>query len=174
MSATSPAPRSPLTTQRPPAGSPVASTGSSSISAMTITTTSSTRRNAFASPCQCSDQLGPALLAGASGNPGRINGPRPLPPKEGTRQQSRKREHAMTETSLDQLGPVDYIVVEFPAGESNFTGEMAKELLALVDSETVRVIDALILTKGTDGSVDAMELSDLDDLGPLQKIETEL
>jgi len=79
-----------------------------------------------------------------------------------------------TETSLDRLGPVDYIVVEFPAGESNFTGEMAKELLALVDSGTVRVIDALILTKAADGSVEAMELSDFDDLGPLQQIETEL
>ena len=52
-----------------------------------------------------------------------------------------------TERPLDELGPVDYIVVEFPAGASNFTGEMAKELLALVDSGTIRVIDILILTK---------------------------
>ena len=29
------------------------------------------------------------------------------------------------DTSLDELGPVDYVVVEFPAGASNFTGEMA-------------------------------------------------
>jgi hypothetical protein len=29
-------------------------------------------------------------------------------------------------TDLDSLGPVDYIVVEFPAGASNFTGEMAE------------------------------------------------
>ena len=35
----------------------------------------------------------------------------------------------MTETPLEGLGPVDYIVVEFPAGASNFTGEMVKELL---------------------------------------------
>ena len=52
-------------------------------------------------------------------------------------------------------GPVDYLVVEFPAGASNFTGEMAKELLALVDSGTIRVIDVLILTKNEDGSVHA-------------------
>jgi hypothetical protein len=45
----------------------------------------------------------------------------------------------MTDTSLDALGPVDYLVVEFPAGASNFTGEMAKELLALVDSGTIRM-----------------------------------
>ena len=31
----------------------------------------------------------------------------------------------MTDVSLDELGPVDYVVVEFPAGASNFTGEMA-------------------------------------------------
>ena len=78
------------------------------------------------------------------------------------------------ETSLDELGPVDYVVVEFPAGASNFTGEMAKELLALVDAGTIRVIDVLILTKNEDGSVDAMELSDIPNLGPLQKVEAEL
>ena len=77
-------------------------------------------------------------------------------------------------TSLDQLGPVDYLVVEFPAGASNFTGEMAKELLALVDSGTIRVIDILILTKNEDGSVDAAELSDVGELGPLQAVEAEL
>jgi Family of unknown function (DUF6325) len=76
--------------------------------------------------------------------------------------------------SLDQLGPVDYVVVEFPAGASNFTGEMAKELLALVDSGTIRLIDVLILTKTEDGSVDATELSDLGELGPLQAVEAEL
>ena len=74
----------------------------------------------------------------------------------------------VTETSLDELGPVDYIVVEFPAGASNFTGEMAKELLALVDAGTIRVIDVLILTKDEDGSVEAMELSDVGELGELQ------
>jgi hypothetical protein len=80
----------------------------------------------------------------------------------------------MTQTALDQLGPVDYVVVEFPAEKSNFTGEMAKELVALVDSGTIRLIDVLILTKDADGSVDAMELSDIDDLGPLQQLEAEL
>jgi hypothetical protein len=80
----------------------------------------------------------------------------------------------MTEASLDQLGPVDYLVVEFPAGASNFTGEMAAELVALVESGTIRVIDILILTKNEDGSIDAMELSDIDELGPLQQIEAEL
>src|SRR6478672_3143562 len=76
--------------------------------------------------------------------------------------------------SLDELGPVDYVVIEFPAGKSNFTGEMAKELLALVDAGTNRVIDILILTKKEDSSVDATELSDIDELGELQRLEAEL
>ena len=77
-------------------------------------------------------------------------------------------------SSLDELGPVDYLVVEFPAGASNFTGEMIEELLALVDSGTIRVIDALILTKDAEGAVDAMELSDVSDLGALQDLEAQL
>jgi hypothetical protein len=78
------------------------------------------------------------------------------------------------QTDLDSLGPVDYIVVEFPAGASNFTGEMAKELLALVDAGTIRVIDVLILVKNEDGTVEAMELSDIEQLGPLQAVEAQL
>jgi hypothetical protein len=77
-------------------------------------------------------------------------------------------------TSLDELGPVDYIVVEFPAGASNFTGEMAQELVRLVETGTIRLIDVLILTKDEDGSVEAMELSDLEELGQLAAVEAEL
>src|SRR5580765_1428840 len=77
-------------------------------------------------------------------------------------------------TALDTLGPVDYVVVEFPAGASSFTGEMATELLALVEAGTIRVIDILILPTDADGSVEAMELSDVGDLGPLQALEAQL
>ena len=80
----------------------------------------------------------------------------------------------MSERSLDELGPVDYLMVEFPAGASNFTGEMARELLALVDAGTIRVIDVLILTKNEDGTVDATELSDIKELGELETLEAEL
>lgn len=80
----------------------------------------------------------------------------------------------MTELSLDELGPVDYVVVEFPAGASNFTGEMATELLSLVDRGIIRVIDVLILSKDADGAIEAMELSDVEELGELETLETEL
>jgi len=79
-----------------------------------------------------------------------------------------------TSTPLDELGPVDYLVIEFPAGKSNFTGEMAKELLALVDAGTIRVIDVLILVKDEDGSIEAIELSDIEELGELQALEAQL
>ena len=80
----------------------------------------------------------------------------------------------MTERTLDELGPVDYLVVEFPAGHQSFTGEGAAELARLHDAGIIRIMDVLILVKDEDGSVDAMELSDLPDLGELQRIEAEL
>jgi Family of unknown function (DUF6325) len=80
----------------------------------------------------------------------------------------------MTDNLLDELGPVDFVIVEFPAGKANFTGEMADALIALVEAGTIRVIDILILVKAEDGSVEAMELEDLDDLGPLGALEAEL
>jgi hypothetical protein len=80
----------------------------------------------------------------------------------------------MTDVSLEELGPVDYLVVEFPAGASNFTGEMAAELLSLVDRGIVRVIDLLILTKSEDGDIDAVELSDVGELGELEALEAQL
>lgn len=80
----------------------------------------------------------------------------------------------MTESSLDELGPVDFVIIEFPGGQSNFSGEMADELVALVDAGTIRLIDVLILQKSDDGAIEALELSDATDLGPLASLEAEL
>lgn len=80
----------------------------------------------------------------------------------------------MTDTALDELGPVDFLIVEFPAETANFTGQIAERLLELVEAGTIRVIDILILVKNDDGSVDAMELSDVHDLGPLAELEAQL
>ncbi len=80
----------------------------------------------------------------------------------------------MTEENLDELGPVDYLIVEFPKDAANFTGEMARELVALVDQGTIRIIDLIVLVKNEDGSIDGMELEDLEDLGELRKLEAEL
>jgi hypothetical protein len=81
---------------------------------------------------------------------------------------------ATDERSLDDLGPVDYLIVEFPAGAQNFTGEGAAELLRLHDAGIIRIMDVLILAKNDDGSVGAMELSDLPDLGEFRRLEAQL
>jgi hypothetical protein len=80
----------------------------------------------------------------------------------------------MTDRTLDELGPVDYLIIEFPAGQQNFTGEGADELLRLHDAGIIRIMDILILAKDEDGSVEAMEISDLDELGELSRLEAEL
>ncbi|ELB90014.1 hypothetical protein Rwratislav_26684 [Rhodococcus wratislaviensis IFP 2016] len=79
----------------------------------------------------------------------------------------------MTE-EIDELGPVDWIVVEFPGGK--FNGEIAPALGDLVERGIVRVLDLLLLRKDMDGSLEAYELSDLDDseIGELRSYETEL
>ena len=78
------------------------------------------------------------------------------------------------DATIDELGPVDYLVVEFPPGEQRFTGEMARELLSLVDAEIVRLLDLLVLSKDADGNVEALELDDLEDAGELARLETEI
>ncbi len=75
-----------------------------------------------------------------------------------------------------ELGPVDYLVVAFPADQANFSGEMASELKKLMASNTVRVLDLVVLTKDLDGSVEASELRDVDDsvVGQLREAERDL
>ena len=75
---------------------------------------------------------------------------------------------------IDELGPVDYLVVEFPAASSNFTGEMAAELAALHEAGTIRLLDLLVLRKNDDDSVDAFEIDDLDQVGELVALEAEI
>ena len=75
---------------------------------------------------------------------------------------------------IDALGPVDWIVVEFPG--SRFTGEIAPELASLVERGIVRVLDLVLLRKDEDGAIEAFELSDLDEseIGSLRDYESEL
>ena len=80
----------------------------------------------------------------------------------------------MSDRTIDELGPVDYLVVEFPPGQQNFTGEAAEQLLKLHDSGIIRVMDLVIIGKGADGTVMAQELGDLEDMGEFARLETEL
>jgi hypothetical protein len=85
-------------------------------------------------------------------------------------------EARMDDTDVEELGPVDYVVVEFPADQANFSGEMAAELSALIDRGTVRVLDLIMLKKELDGSVEGFETHDFGDVdvGGLRELETEL
>lgn len=82
----------------------------------------------------------------------------------------------MEGSSVDVLGPVDYLVVEFPADKANFSGEMATELTSLVDRELIRVLDLVLLRKNLDGSVEAAELHEVDEssVGKLGALEADL
>ncbi|MGZ6564272.1 MAG: DUF6325 family protein [Solirubrobacteraceae bacterium] len=82
----------------------------------------------------------------------------------------------MTEEEVDELGPVDYLVVEFPADKANFSGEMADRLSALVKSGAIRVLDLLFLKKNPDGSVEGFESHEFEDgeVGQLRELEAEL
>jgi len=82
----------------------------------------------------------------------------------------------MTDTESDLLGPIDYLVVEFPANRANFKGEVAEELTSLVDRDLVRVLDLVLLRKEEDGTVEFAELADVEDahVGELAALETDL
>jgi hypothetical protein len=81
----------------------------------------------------------------------------------------------MNDTAMDQLGPIDYLVVEFPADKARFEGKAMDELKALVDAGTIRVLDLLIIQKQADGSFDASEVHeyDNDDAGVLRELGAE-
>ncbi len=80
----------------------------------------------------------------------------------------------MADVDINELGPVDYLVVEFPPGASHFTGEMAAELAKLVDSGTIRLLDLVILAKDADGAIEALEIEDLEQLDDLRTAEAQL
>ena len=79
----------------------------------------------------------------------------------------------MTE-AIDELGPVDYLVVEFPGNE--FKGEILPELADLVQRGIVRVLDLVVIKKEEDGSFEAFEFGDPDfgPLGEVRELETQL
>ncbi|WP_328394719.1 DUF6325 family protein [Streptomyces sp. NBC_00390] len=67
----------------------------------------------------------------------------------------------MSESELEEMGPVDYLVVEFPG--NRMTGEGFPLLVDLVDRGIIRILDLLFVRKDSDGSVAAVELRDLGD-----------
>jgi uncharacterized protein DUF6325 len=66
----------------------------------------------------------------------------------------------VSEAALEELGPIDYAVFEWPGGQP-VAGEVQPRLLDLVDRGIIRILDIAFLTKERDGSVAALELGDL-------------
>ena len=63
--------------------------------------------------------------------------------------------------AIEEMGPVDYLVVEFPG--SKMTGEGFPLLIDLVDRGIIRVLDLLFVTKDLDGTIRAVREFNYDD-----------
>ena len=68
-------------------------------------------------------------------------------------------------TDLEQAGPIDYLMVEFPG--NRMTGEAFPLLVDLADRGIIRILDLVFVTKDADGNVAGLEISDLDGDGDL-------
>jgi hypothetical protein len=66
---------------------------------------------------------------------------------------------------VDEMGPVDYLVVEFPG--SKMTGEGLPLLVDLVDRGIIRILDLVFVKKEQDGSVEGLAIADFDGDGEL-------
>ncbi|WP_223006032.1 DUF6325 family protein [Streptomyces genisteinicus] len=67
------------------------------------------------------------------------------------------------------MGPVDYLVLEFPG--NRMTGEGLPLLVDLVDRGIVRILDLAFVTKESDGTVRAVELREAGDEAELTVFE---
>jgi hypothetical protein len=66
------------------------------------------------------------------------------------------------EEQLQELGPIDYVVLEW-SGTVPVTGEVMPMLLDLVDRGLIRILDLAFLAKDDDGSVSALDFAELAD-----------
>jgi hypothetical protein len=71
----------------------------------------------------------------------------------------------LDETGLDETGPIDYVVIEFPG--NRMTGEGFPLLIDLVDRGIIRILDLKFVMRELDGSVVAIEIADFDGDGQL-------
>ena len=72
----------------------------------------------------------------------------------------------MTEQDVEQdVGPIDYLAVEFPG--ARLTGEGMAALVDLVDRGIIQILDLRAVRRETDGTFTAVALADLDNDGQL-------
>ena len=77
-----------------------------------------------------------------------------------------RTELPVSEPAADEPGPIDYLVVEFPGRKTSVAGAMATELASLVDAELIRMLDLVIIEKGTDGSYEVQRVRGSGRAGP--------
>jgi hypothetical protein len=65
----------------------------------------------------------------------------------------------------DAMGPISYLIVQFPG--NRMTGEGLAVLVDLVDRGLIRILDLVFVTKDAQGTVSALELTDIDHDGVL-------
>ncbi|HEX4324825.1 MAG TPA: DUF6325 family protein [Gaiellaceae bacterium] len=75
-------------------------------------------------------------------------------------------------TDETELGPVDYLIVEWPPGTQP-NGKGLKELANLTDRGLIRVLDLVFVGKSEDGTVAGLLLADIDSDGELDLVEFE-
>jgi hypothetical protein len=68
----------------------------------------------------------------------------------------------MSDVPLEEMGPVDYLVMEWNADQP-VTGEALGLILDLVDRGIIRILDLAFLAKDEDGTVSAIDLAELGD-----------
>ena len=67
-----------------------------------------------------------------------------------------------TEEEFEELGPIDYVVLEWPTSHPNAGGEVAPMLVDLVDRGIIRIFDIAFIAKDEDGTVTAIDISAMD------------
>lgn len=72
----------------------------------------------------------------------------------------------MADGDDDSMGPISYLVVEFPG--NRMTGEGLPILVDLVDRGLIRILDLLFVTRADDGSLSTAEIQDLDGDGEIE------
>jgi hypothetical protein len=65
----------------------------------------------------------------------------------------------VTQPELEEMGPIDYVVLEWPGRQP--TGEAAPLIIDLVERGIIRIIDIAFMRKLEDGSIDTLELGAL-------------
>lgn len=68
--------------------------------------------------------------------------------------------------------PLEYLIVGFP--ENDFSGEIVTEIGKLVDDGLIRIVDLIVVARGDDGSVIALEVDEHDHLSAFMALDGEV